>query len=145
MVKIPPLKTPTNVSKTSVSDLIDKALEKPPVTVVAESGAVTHIEAPIEPQAAAPAAQAAPVNDSDLVSGATGEGLPWEDANPRILSFFQLRLPEPTKLKLEWLLAKELAASKHLPKSDRPSQHSIALEALERELDRLVAKHLKKK
>ncbi|MEO9387215.1 hypothetical protein [Chromobacterium phragmitis] len=58
------------------------------------------------------------------------EKLPWVDANPRVIENFQLRIPEPLKKKLEWV-------ANNTPKA---SQHSLALTALEKMLDRMIRK-----
>lgn len=99
----------------SVDQIIDDALKPPSSTLVNEAGDVTTTEPPGEPELTA---------DMDM---------PWANAEPRILSFFQIRMPEPLKLKIQWLHARQLGTKKE-------SQHAIALAALEREVDRLVAK-----
>lgn len=120
------------VKPMSLDAVIDQALQQPPVTIVAESGAITQVAG--EP---APPAQETPVG--------AGQGrarqLPWETANERIIHYFQVRMPETLKLKLEWL---ELQSR---IKGERPGtkgmQHKIVLTILEREIDKLVAKELK--
>lgn len=127
MVKIPPLKAPT----TDIDARIAAALKPPIPTVVSESGEVSVVPGK-EPEdkemgrseaAPEPAAPAAPT-------------LPWDGANERIVSFFQVRMPEPLKLKIEWLDSRNIGKK-------RRGQHQIVLDALEREIDRLVAKELK--
>lgn len=111
----------------TAAQMIDEALKKPATTVVAESGTVTTIDPP--------AAEAAPASTpgSDIAGTFAS---PWEEGNERIINFFQIRMPEPLKMKLDWLHATQKVA----PGSKRLSTHHIALTALERELNRLIAK-----
>lgn len=98
----------------NANQLIDEALKRPASTLVTEGGDVMSAE-PLAAEL---------TSDMDM---------PWANANPRIISYVQIRMPEPLKLKLEWLHARQLGQAKQ-------SQHAIALAALEREIDRLVAK-----
>lgn len=67
-------------------------------------------------------------------SQAGGEPLPWEAPHVRqdVTKLFNLRLPEPLKMKLEWLAER-----------DPRSMHTIALEAVEEAVERQVKQHLK--
>lgn len=115
--------------------LFNAALKKPTASAVTEEGDVVNIEAPHEVTQVTTPTQPEAAHEP--------AGLPWDEANPRVISFFQIRMPEPLKMKIEWL---EL---QHRMKGERSGsrglQHQIALTALEREIDRLVAKELKAK
>lgn len=117
--------------------LFDAALKKPHASAVTETGAVVELPEPKAEevtqvtQVTTPAVPAAP-------EGKGGYLYPWDDANPRVISFFQIRMPEPLKRKIEWLDARN-------PSREKSSQHKIALAALEREIDRLIARELKAK
>lgn len=60
------------------------------------------------------------------------DGYPWEAPELRsdVLKTFNLRLPEPTKAKLQWL-------SEHSPQS----MHQIAAEAVATEIERRLEEH----
>lgn len=115
--------------------LFDAALKKPNASAVTETGAVVELGHSVKaPEVTQVTKVTAPTNSAPAEQGAN----PWDDANPRIISFFQIRMPEPLKIKIEWL------ASRHLGEG-KGSQHKIALAALEREIDRMIAKELKSK
>lgn len=121
MSKIPSIKKPTVDQDIALNRLMDQALKRPDPTAVTADGQVIE----------APAKQNEPIE-----TPSTGHDLPWEDANERIVAYFQIRMPEPLKLKIEWLGSRRIGGTKE-------SQHQIALKALEREIDRMVAKELK--
>lgn len=59
------------------------------------------------------------------------DGRTWKDKNPRVICYFQARLPEPLKEKLA-------TVARLTPRTGKKavSEHSILLEELERGLDR---------
>lgn len=118
--------------------LFNEALKKPEASAVTESGNVVKLDTPANEvtQVTAPEAET-PVAVPPI------PGLPWEGVDPRILSFFQIRMPEPLKKKIEWLELQRLLRGER--SNSRGMKHEIALSALEREIDRLVAKELKGK
>lgn len=110
--------------------LFSAALKKPHASAVTETGAVVDLEPTTDE--ATPVTQVttpAPVPEGKAFHL-------WDDANPRVISFFQIRMPEPLKRKIEWLASRQ-------PGGGSGKQHKITLAALEREIDRLVAKELK--
>lgn len=111
----------------NLGDAIQSALRPPPVTIVGEDGAVTQLGPAVAPAAEEGARQI--------------QDMPWEQGNPRVISYFQLRLPEPLKIKLDWLYTSQ----KVEPGEKRQSAHQIAIAAFEREIDRLIAKALKER
>lgn len=80
--------------------------------------------APELPSASAVAVDVAPVAASRS---------PWDRAHPKMRVGFAMRLPEALHMKLAWLAG-------HIPNE---SMHSLALSAIEREADRLIAEHYK--
>lgn len=62
----------------------------------------------------------------------TDEALPWENPSLRrdVLRTFNLRLPEPTKAKLQWLA-----------EQGPESMHQIAVEAVEAEIERRIREY----
>ena len=111
--------------------LFDQALKKPGASVVTASGKVVELPPKDEVTEVTPVTHVTKVTASKSEPKGEG-GMPWDDANSRVISFFQIRMPEPLKLKIEWLAARHLAEGKG-------SQHKIALSALEREIDRMIA------
>lgn len=59
------------------------------------------------------------------------DGRTWRDKNARVICYFQVRMPEPLKEKLA-------VVTRLTPRTGKKavSEHSIVLEALERDLDR---------
>lgn len=55
---------------------------------------------------------------------------PWEGADPKFIHYFQIRMPKPLNLKLQWLVDNSVG---------RHSMHSIALEAVESVVDARIA------
>lgn len=77
-----------------------------------------------------------PRSDADAFIDGAGEkstppaeGWPWQDPSLRsdVHRTFNLRLSEPTKVKLQWLAARS-----------PESMHQIALDAVEAEIDRRI-------
>lgn len=80
--------------------------------------------APELPSASAVAVETAPVKPHRK---------PWDTAHPKMRVGFAMRLPEALHMKLSWLAG-------HIPNE---SMHSLALAAIEKEADRLIAEHYK--
>jgi hypothetical protein len=59
---------------------------------------------------------------------------PWHTANVRIKIGYQLRLPEPTHVKLKYIVERE----------PNLSMHSLILECVEAEIARRLVKHTEK-
>lgn len=58
------------------------------------------------------------------------DGRTWKNKNPRVICYFQVRMPEPLKEKLA-------VVARLTPRTTKAvSEHSIVLEAIERDLDR---------
>lgn len=123
MVKIPAMKKPIAPGAVDVDALMDQVMKKPSASGVSESGEVVVMRE----EGVTTEAQQRPA-----------QPLPWESANDRVISFFQIRMPEPLKLKIEWLAVRNFGDGKS-------SQHKIALKALEREIDRMIAREVKAK
>lgn len=72
------------------------------------------------------------IDGADKPAAAADQARPWEDPALRrdVLRTFNLRLPEPTKAKLNWL-------SENGPES----MHEIALGAVEAEIERRIREH----
>ncbi len=87
---------------------------------------VRDADAPPTPAPAPPAAAPAPAAPQ---GPKIPHPAPWADASPRVIVHFGLRVPEPLHLKLKWL-ADNTAGE---------SMHSLALEALRRDVDRRLA------
>lgn len=121
--------------------LFDAALKKPHASAITEGGAVVSIE---------PVAEVSQVTEVTEVTAAPQQGavtvlpanLPWDNTDPRVKLYFQVRMPEPLKRKIEWLELQRLMRGE---RRSRGMQHDIVLGILEREIDRLVAKELKAK
>lgn len=118
----------------SLDAVIDQALQQPPVTVVAESGAVTQVHT--EP---AGTDHSAAEKTSEAGQGRAPKQA-WDEADPRIIHYFQVRMPEPLKLKLEWL---EIQMRLQGERTGKGLQHKIVLTSLEKEINKLIAKALK--
>lgn len=88
----------------------------------AESEPQTAPAAPAIPPASAVAVDVEPVK---------AHRKPWDTAHPKMRVGFAMRLPEALHMKLEWL-------SQHIPKE---SMHSIALAAIEKDVERLIAEY----
>lgn len=81
----------------------------------------------------------APEDDESLEAADSGTlERPWKDKNPRVIEYFQLRLPEPLHAKLLFVAA--MTPRSTAKGSRMPSAHSIALDALEKDLDRRLRK-----
>lgn len=81
-------------------------------------------EAPALPSASAVAVDEVPVAASRS---------PWSSAHPKMRVGFAMRLPEALHMKLSWL-------AEHIPNE---SMHGLALSAIEREVELLIAEHYK--
>lgn len=114
-----------------LSAIYDEALKRPDTTIVSESGNVTQVTN---------VSDAAPEEGVEFTN--TDDDTPWSSANPRIIGFYQIRMPEPLKLKLEWLYSHQSNLNNGAQKESR---HAIALGALTREIDRMIAKAKKTK
>lgn len=121
--------------------LFDAALKKPTASAVTESGAIVEL-----PETTTEVTPVTPVTAADAPQpqGKGGHAYPWDDANPRVKCYFQIRMPETLKRKIEWLEIQHMMRGER-GKSGKGMQHEIALAALEREIDRIVAKELKAK
>ena len=115
-----------------LDNLFNAALKKPHASAVTEDGAVVDLKP--ETDEVTPVTQVTSPAEPAVQEGKGGH--PWDAGNPRVISFFQIRMPEPLKMKIEFLASK-------LPGTGK--QHKIALSALEREIDRMIAKELKAK
>ena len=60
-----------------------------------------------------------------------GQGLPWSDADERVIKAFNLRLPEPLHTKLQFI-------AEHTPHSIHSFIMEAVEEAVERELESLI-------
>lgn len=118
------------------SDFI-AAAEDPPEQVVIDpvAGTVTITKPAPEPQepagdviAAEPAQPVAPAKKK-----APAKPKPWNAANPKLKITFGVRLPESLHMKLTWL-------SENVPNA---SMHSIALEAIEERISKMLTEHWK--
>lgn len=95
----------------------------------------------VAPNAAISQASEADVADDDENAAEGDSGAlerPWKDKNPRVIEYFQLRLPEPLHAKLLFVAA--MTPRSAAKGSRTPSAHSIALDALEKELDKRLRK-----
>jgi hypothetical protein len=79
------------------------------------------------------AEQAQPAAIPDESPPEAAEQAPWANANPKLKVIFGVRLPEALHMKLTWLAANTV----------NNSMHSIALGAVEKEVERLLAEHYK--
>ncbi len=144
----PPLSKPP-AAPTTMSALLTQAMADPAPAAISESGNIVTLTQPA-PEAAAPTPEPVATAPSDrAVSSGAGEAITlevaqpalkivMEGADPNVITFFQIRMPETLKRKIEWLHAKQLGSRQ------RQSMHAIALSALEREVDRLIRAELKK-
>ena len=76
------------------------------------------------------AEQAQPGAVSDQSPPEAAEQAPWANANPKMKVIFGVRLPEALHMKLTWLAANTV----------NNSMHSIALGAIEKEVEELMKK-----
>ena len=74
--------------------------------------------------------RSSPVRASKHESGP----MPWDDANPRVKSFVQVRMPEPLGIKLKWVKDRTPGVS---------SVHELVLGALEDMIEKRIAEILK--
>ena len=86
------------------------------------------VEAAAEQQAVSPASAVA-VDVAPVEAHRT----PWDTAHPKMRVGFAMRLPEALHMKLSWL-------AEHIPNE---SMHGLALSAIEREVELLIAEHYK--
>ncbi len=96
-----------------------------------------RVEADIPPAAVAAETQTVGEQENETVEANDQEtllrsdGRTWKDKNPRVICYFQARLPEPLKEKLAVVARLTPRTGKRMV-----SEHSILLEELERGLDR---------
>ena len=96
-----------------------------------------RVEADIPPSAVAADPQVGNEPEDEAVETAEQEtllrsdGRTWKDKNPRVICYFQARLPEPLKEKLAVVARLTPRTGKRMV-----SEHSILLDELERGLDR---------
>lgn len=55
--------------------------------------------------------------------------MPWEDGNPRVKNYVQLRMPEPLNMKLKWIKENSLGV---------PSVHDLILKTLEDQAEKRI-------
>lgn len=96
---------------------------------------IDFIEAASTEEQTAPAAPAFPSASAVAVNVAPVEAhrTPWASAHPKMRVGFAMRLPEALHMKMAWLAG-------HIPNE---SMHSLALAAIERDVERLIAEHYK--
>jgi hypothetical protein len=56
--------------------------------------------------------------------------MPWDDANPSVIHYFQTRMPEPLDKKLQWIKDHSIG---------QVSKHDIVMAGIEQEADRRIA------
>lgn len=124
--------------------LFDAALKKPHASAITEGGAVVSIEPATEVTEVTEVSQVTEVTATTQQAVATTPpaNMPWDKADSRVKLYFQVRMPEPLKRKIEWLELQRLLRGE---RRSRGMQHDIVLGILEREIDRLIAKELKAK
>lgn len=106
-----------------VADEIEAIVKE--VNALVETPVAAPVQAP--PRAPSPK-KAAPTPKPDK------QTLPWEDANPKIKSFVQVRAPEPLALKLKWIKENSLGVN---------SVHDLILNTLEEMADKRIKAILK--
>jgi hypothetical protein len=96
-------------SKPGLADAIAGAEKNPPAVFLGEAGEGT----------AAPAAPPVP------------SVMPWDRANPRVVTNFQFRIPEPLHMKLKWIVANSVGQA---------SIHAFVLKAVEAAAEKRLGK-----
>lgn len=117
---------------TDFSDLIRGATEKPaPIVLGNKSGAIE--------QPAGQAAVAKPAHKNSQKSklgkeqgrASAKESYPWDAANPKVMKFVQVRMPEDLHAKLAWIKANSIGV---------PSVHDLMLNAIIADADDRIAR-----
>lgn len=93
--------------------------------VVAEVDSLVNTPAPAVRPASPKKAKAEPVQ---------AQTMPWDDANPKVKNFVQVRAPEPLTIKLKWIKENTLGIS---------SVHDLILTTLEEMADQRIEAILK--
>lgn len=73
----------------------------------------------------------APIKKAPVIQRKEPEqAMPWENCNPKITKFVQLRMSEPLDAKLQWIKDNSVGV---------PSKHALILEAVEKLADERIA------
>lgn len=112
---------------TDPTAFIRGATETPePVVIGAQSARIDAQEQEVVPKPAKkPARRAKPKPASKHEVPA----MPWEDGNPRVKNYVQLRMPEPLNMKLKWIKENSLGV---------PSVHDLILKTLEDQVEKRI-------
>lgn len=117
---------------TDFSDLIRGATEKPaPIVLGNKSGAIEQSAG--QDAVAKPARKNSqkPKAGKEQGRALAKESYPWDAANPKVMKFVQVRMPEDLHAKLAWIKANSIGV---------PSVHDLMLNAIMVDADNRIAR-----
>lgn len=117
---------------TDFSDLIRGATEKPaPIVLGNKSGAIEQSAG--QDAVAKPARKNSqkPKANKEQGSAPVKAVYPWDEANPKVMKFVQVRMPEDLHAKLAWIKANSIGV---------PSVHDLMLNAIMVDADDRIAR-----
>ena len=121
---------------TDFKSLIKSASEKPaPIVIGEKQDAVERHEIraaePEKPSAPQAKQRSKPEQKKGQGSAPAKESYPWDDANPKVMKFVQVRMPEDLHAKLAWIKANSIGV---------PSVHDLMLSAITADADSRIAR-----
>lgn len=122
---------------TDLSSLIRGATEKPAPIVLGDKSSTIEQPAATPVTTKKTSARAAvkiatkPKPAAEQGRAPAKEAYPWDDANPKVMKFVQVRMPEDLHAKLAWIKANSIGV---------PSVHDLMLSAITADADSRIAR-----
>lgn len=116
---------------TDMSSLIRGATEKPEPIVMGDKSGDIERQASSAPATRRPPARKEPKPKAMKERGRAPakESYPWDEANPKVMKFVQVRMPEDLHAKLAWIKANSIGV---------PSVHDLMLNAIASDADQRI-------